>query len=108
MEIRFGSSTSAVDPTLGLSLSPRCFGEAQLRVVNPNAYQATIGQMGGEQGFAPIVQQIIAKHVGRAFGEMVGANGILAAMKATPTLIQKSTAAVDQELASAGVAVQFT
>ena len=107
IQVRFGSTLSALDPTLGLAITPRCFGEAQLRVVDAAAYQAAVAQMGGEEALAPAVQQSITKNLGRVFGQVVEAKGILQAIRATPTIIQETSAGVDRELASMGAAVQI-
>jgi len=107
MQIRFGSSLAAVDPALGLSVAPRCFGEAEVQITDANAWHAAVAQMGGEEATSPAIQQAITKALAAVFGELVGANGVMKTISDTPALIQRTNEGASRALASWGVAVSI-
>ena len=105
--VRFGGPVGTVlDKTTRLSVHPRCIGELQVIVRDPNAWAAGLAQAGGEDAFASALQHAALRHAGEAFADLAAASGVMKAMGDVHSLIGKTTDGINHQLSSMGATVQ--
>ncbi len=108
MQVPFGGSLRVGDPAIRFFVNGRMFGDAEVTVTNPSAWQSAVAQAGGEEAITHALQHPIRQAVIAALEAMVEANGVANAIQSTPALMQQASEGASRTVASMGAAISIS